>query len=70
MSAKVSGVEARTTARALEDGSEGDVILLESLETRQRYSAIVSGMQQAEVLAAGTTVSDPVRRAAAKVELR
>jgi flagella basal body P-ring formation protein FlgA len=56
--AKSAGVQARTTARALEGGSRGDLILLESLETKGRISAVVTGAQQAEVLAGGISVSD------------
>jgi flagella basal body P-ring formation protein FlgA len=63
--AKAAGVRAKTTARALEDGTQGDLILVESIDTKQRYSAIVTGTQQAEVLATGATVADPVRRTAA-----
>jgi flagella basal body P-ring formation protein FlgA len=58
--ARIEGVRATTTARALEEGAQGDLILLESLESRQRYSAMVTGVQQAEVLATGVSVADPV----------
>lgn len=62
--AKAAGVRARTTARALENGTLGDLVLLESVDSQRKYSAIVSGPQQAEVLALGTAVSDSPRRAA------
>lgn len=57
VTAKAAGVLVRTTARALDHGSSGDVIMLESLEKKEKYAAVVTGLQQAEVLAAGTTVS-------------
>jgi flagella basal body P-ring formation protein FlgA len=57
--ARIEGVRATTTARALEEGAQGDLILLESLESRQRYSAMVTGLQLAEVLATGVSVADP-----------
>lgn len=57
--AKAAGVEVRTTGRALEDGTHGDLVLIETLDTKQRYSGIVTGWQSAEVLASTRTVSDP-----------
>jgi flagella basal body P-ring formation protein FlgA len=63
--ARSAGVRATTTARALEDGAQGDLITLESLETKQRYAAVVTDVQQAEVMAASASVADPGLRPSA-----
>jgi flagella basal body P-ring formation protein FlgA len=55
--AKAAGVVARMTARSLGSGGWGELIQLESPENRQRFTARVTGSQQAEVYASGTTVS-------------
>ncbi len=46
-----AGIRIRTTGRAREDGSLGDLISVESLLDRKVYSARVSGIQEAEVYA-------------------
>jgi flagella basal body P-ring formation protein FlgA len=56
VAARAQGVSVRTTAKALEDGARDDLILLESAGNRQRFSARVVGLQQAEVYAAGLQV--------------
>jgi flagella basal body P-ring formation protein FlgA len=53
-----AGVRIRTTARAVTEGGIGDLILLEALENRERYSARVTGVQRAEVFASGMPVTD------------
>lgn len=47
--ARSRGVMVRVTGRALESGSRGSVIPIESLENRQRFLARVSGLQQVVV---------------------
>lgn len=59
--ARTAGVRAETTARALESGSRGDLITLESIDTHRKFTALVTGIQQAEVLAVGQMVSDSDR---------
>lgn len=54
--ARAAGVSVRTHARATEDGSLGQLIMLESTDTRQRYAARVVGLQHAEVFASGYSV--------------
>lgn len=49
--ARSSGIQVRTTARARNDGSLGDLITVESLEKRRPYFARVSGIQQVEIYA-------------------
>ena len=45
------GVQVRTTGRAREDGSLGDLVSVESLQDRKTYFARVSGFQEVEVFA-------------------
>jgi flagella basal body P-ring formation protein FlgA len=49
--AKGAGVKVRTSAKALEDGSLGDLINVETVEQKikQRFTARVVGLQEAEV---------------------
>lgn len=49
--ARSAGIEVRTQGRAQEEGSKGDVIVIESLLTRERFMARVSGIHQVEVFA-------------------
>jgi flagella basal body P-ring formation protein FlgA len=55
--AKAAGVSVRTTAKAMDNGAVGDLIWLESLDNRQRYTARVTGLQQAEIYATGASAS-------------
>ena len=43
-------MQVRTTARAREDGSQGDLITVESLTERKPFFARVCGPQEVEVL--------------------
>jgi flagella basal body P-ring formation protein FlgA len=54
--ALAAGIRVRTTARSLGQGGLGDLILLESLENRERFSARITGVQRAEVYAASVPV--------------
>ena len=45
------GIRVRNTARVRQDGARGDLVQVESLETKERYDARVIGMQQVAVLA-------------------
>lgn len=47
--ARSGGIVVRVTGRALESGSRGNMIAVESLDNRQRYLARVSGVQQVVV---------------------
>ena len=66
--ARGSGVRVRTTARATEDGARGDVIVVESLDTKQKYAVMVTDHQQVEVLASAVNATDGSRRMASRVE--
>lgn len=59
--ARAAGVQVTTTARATEDGSHGDIILVQSLENREKYPTHVTGFQQVEVYATGVVASEPAR---------
>ena len=52
------GVKIRTTARAREDGSNGESINVESLLDRKSYLAKVTGIDQVEVAPTSTTTAD------------
>ena len=58
VTARAAGVTIRTSARAVEEGSHGDLIMLQSEDNRQKYLARVTGLQQAEVYASGPVVHD------------
>jgi len=44
------GIRVRTTAKALQDGAQGALIQLESLQGKQRFDARVIGLREASVL--------------------
>jgi flagella basal body P-ring formation protein FlgA len=60
-----AGVQVRTTARAQEDGSRGDLITVESILNRQRFFARVTAIHEVEVFAhaveARSAAGDPTR---------
>lgn len=68
--ARAQGVSVRTTAKALADGSRDDLILLESIETKQKFTARVVGPQQAEVYVFGGPTSRLSSAPAPAVPLR
>lgn len=49
--ARSAGVQVRTTGRAQEEGSRGDLITVESMLNRQRFFARVTGIHEVEVFA-------------------
>jgi len=61
--ARSAGIRVRTTARAREEGSLGDLISVESISDRKKtYSARVSGIQEAEVFARAVQSAPPAGR--------
>jgi flagella basal body P-ring formation protein FlgA len=60
--ARAAGVQVTTTASATEDGSLGDIIMVQSLENREKYATHVTGLQQVEVYATGVVATDPARQ--------
>jgi flagella basal body P-ring formation protein FlgA len=53
--ARAGGVTVHTYATAQQDGSMGDLIAVQALEGKERYSARVSGLRELEVFAGGTS---------------
>jgi flagella basal body P-ring formation protein FlgA len=51
VSSHAGGIRVRTTARARQDGAKGDVVQVESLETRERFDARVVGVGEAALIA-------------------
>jgi len=49
--ARSGGIQVRTTARARQEGARGELIQVESLDTRERYDAVVVGAREAVVFA-------------------
>ncbi len=49
--ANTAGIRIRTTARARDDGSQGELVAVESLLDRSTYYARVSGIREVEVFA-------------------
>jgi flagella basal body P-ring formation protein FlgA len=60
--ARAANVRVRTQARALEDGGRDDIVSLERLDDRQRFTARVSGVQELEVFVSSTSVADQRHR--------
>ena len=55
------GIRVRTTARARQDGAKGELVQVESLETRQPYDARVTGHREAAVFVAARVTPAPHR---------
>jgi flagella basal body P-ring formation protein FlgA len=49
--ARTAGIQIRTAARARDDGSQGDLVSVESLLDHSAFYARVSGMREVEVYA-------------------
>ena len=49
--ARAAGIQVRTTGRVTQDGGRGDLIVVESMETRERFFARVSGIHEVEIYA-------------------
>ncbi|HEX4414023.1 MAG TPA: flagellar basal body P-ring formation chaperone FlgA [Lacipirellulaceae bacterium] len=61
VSSRSGSICVRTSAKATQDGSKGDLIQVESIDSKQRYDARVVGLREASVFA-------PARIAAAQPE--
>jgi flagella basal body P-ring formation protein FlgA len=57
--ARGGGIRVRTQARARENAALGDLVQVESLESRERYDAQVTGPKEATVLAGAPTQTNP-----------
>lgn len=56
--ARAAGIHVRTTARARDDGGQGDLVSVESLLDRKAYHARVCGIQEVEVYARAVAARD------------
>ena len=56
--ARAAGVSVRTFATAQDDGSVGDLVMVQSLMGKERYAARVTGVRELEVFAAAATAAD------------
>jgi flagella basal body P-ring formation protein FlgA len=59
VSSRGGSIVVRTTAKAVQDGSSGDLIQVESLDSKQRYDARVIGLREASVFAPTRVASAP-----------
>jgi flagella basal body P-ring formation protein FlgA len=58
--ARGGGIQVRTAARARQNGARGELVQVESLETRERYDAVVVGLREAVVFSAGSASASHV----------
>jgi flagella basal body P-ring formation protein FlgA len=65
---RAGGVTVRAFAVAQQDGSAGDLVALQNAEGKERYTAVVRGLRELEVFAAGASAVDIA--AAAPREIR
>lgn len=56
--ARAANLTVRTQARATEDGGQNDIVTVERLDDRQRFSARVVGVQELEVFVGGARVTE------------
>jgi flagella basal body P-ring formation protein FlgA len=57
---QTGGIRVRTTARARQDGARGQLVQVETLETKERYDVRVVGLREAAVFSAvGLTAPQP-----------
>lgn len=56
--ARAANLTVRTQARATEDGGQNDIVTVERLDDRQRFSARVVGVQELEVFVGGVRVAE------------
>jgi flagellar basal body P-ring formation protein FlgA len=56
--ARTAGITVRTFAVARQDGAQGELVQVETLDRKDRFMARVSGRRELEVLATGATASD------------
>lgn len=64
VSARTGGITVRTYALVQQDGGLGDLVAVQTIETKERYSARVSGLRELEVFAAGASAGDVAAAAA------
>lgn len=55
--ARGGGIKVRTIARATQDGARGELIRVETLETKEQFHAVVTGSREAAVFTGGATTT-------------
>lgn len=60
---RAAGVTVRTFATAQQDGAEGELVMVESLAGKERYTASVTGVRELEVFSASSIAADVAGRA-------
>jgi flagella basal body P-ring formation protein FlgA len=55
---RARGLSIRTFAVAQQDGSLGDLVSVQNAEGKEKYTAVVSGLRELEIMAAGVTAAD------------
>jgi flagella basal body P-ring formation protein FlgA len=55
---RAAGVTIRTFAIAQQDGSAGDLVAVQNADGKERYTAVVSGLRELEILAGGASAVD------------
>ncbi|MFV2065560.1 MAG: flagellar basal body P-ring formation chaperone FlgA [Pirellulales bacterium] len=60
--ARTGGIQVRTTARARDDASAGELVMVESVGDRKRYFARVTGTREVDVFAGSTRIEEPAAR--------
>lgn len=62
VSSRSGAICVRTSAKATQDGSKGDLIQVESVDSKQRYDARVVGLREASVFAPARIAAAPPER--------
>ncbi|HEX6962899.1 MAG TPA: flagellar basal body P-ring formation chaperone FlgA [Lacipirellula sp.] len=55
---RARGIAIRTFAVAQQDGSLGELVSVQNADTKEKYTAVVSGLRELEIMAAGATAAD------------
>jgi flagella basal body P-ring formation protein FlgA len=63
--ARGGGITVRTYALVQQDGGLGDLVAVQTIETKERYTARVSGLRELEVFAAGASAGEVASASAA-----
>lgn len=56
--ARAAGVSVRTYAIAQQDGSVGELVMVQSLTSKERYAARVTGLRELEIFTAGASAAE------------
>lgn len=56
--AKAAGVSVRTYAMAQQDGGMGDLVMVQSIASKERYAARVVGVRELEIFTAGSSAAE------------